>query len=409
MKSLMNNLRPTVYLFSFLFLSFLLSACKKDSLSPEQSEFFLKFFGTTANDRGFDVKQTSDGGYILFGTTQITASNTDMFLIKTDKYGNTEWEKNYGDTSLDEGNSIRITADGNFVLLGTLSVHTSFGLTKQMYLVKVSSSGGLIWEKKFGHDESDESGNCLQITNDGKYVLVGYSTQQIDSIDPLNPGNLLGVKNLYIVKSDENQNFVERNYGYKYEDEANHVEIVPGTGDILVLGRTQFSGTDYNFLFLELQSDINATPLNSPNYGGAFDQLGESLVVLADGNRIMAGTSNNDVYVAKVANDLQNKVWEKTFGDVGPDLGKDVKQTDDNGFVVVGSKYNGANSDIYLIKLDENGNMVWEYTYGGSGDEMGETVEQTEDGGYIIIGSSGPLENQTICLLKVTAEGKLSK
>ena len=71
-----------------------LSGCESDTISPEQADTFVKFFGSSFEDIGYDVKQTSDDGYIVTGSTTISevvndkevALNTDLFLMKTDKY-----------------------------------------------------------------------------------------------------------------------------------------------------------------------------------------------------------------------------------------------------------------------------------------------------------------------------------
>ena len=76
-------------------------------------------FGGSENDLGYSVQQTSDGGYILFGTTEsYGAGDYDFWLIKTDAQGNKEWERTFGGTEDDWGWSVQRTSDGGYILLG---------------------------------------------------------------------------------------------------------------------------------------------------------------------------------------------------------------------------------------------------------------------------------------------------
>jgi hypothetical protein len=82
--------------------------------------------------------------------------------------------------------------------------------------------------------------------------------------------------------------------------------------------------------------------------------------------------------------------WEKTFGGRGDDWGFSVQQTSDGGYIIVGSttSFGSGEFDVYLIKVDANGNMQWSRTFGGREDDWGSSVQQTRDGGYIIVGET---------------------
>ena len=81
-----------IYFFSIATL--ILVSCNKDfTISPEQADSFIKLFGSFQWDQGVDVKQTADGGYAILGTTTTPEKGTDLYLIKTDKYGNKDCNK----------------------------------------------------------------------------------------------------------------------------------------------------------------------------------------------------------------------------------------------------------------------------------------------------------------------------
>jgi hypothetical protein len=133
---------------------------------------WAKIFNS-AYDVGNCVRQTSDGGYIIVGYTGLGPFNyNDVYLIKTDSSGNLLWSKTYGGTNEDEGYSVQQTSDGGYIIAGA---SYSFGAGNyDAYLIKTDSAGNVLWSNVFGGPNSD-SFNSVQRTTDGGYVLAGIS------------------------------------------------------------------------------------------------------------------------------------------------------------------------------------------------------------------------------------------
>jgi len=85
-----------------------------------------------------------------------------------------------------------------------------------------------------------------------------------------------------------------------------------------------------------------------------------------------------------------NKIWEKAYGGSKNEEAYSVQQTKDGGYIVAGLTYSigSGGKDVYIIKLDRNGNKVWDKTYGGNGWDEAFSIQQTIDGGYIVAGFS---------------------
>jgi hypothetical protein len=132
-----------------------------------------KFFGGNNVDRGYCVKQTSDSGYILTGyTSSFGAGLDDMWLIKTDKSGSTQWTKTFGGTGRDYGHSVQQTADGGFIAAGYTLSYGAGG--DDVFLVKTDTAGNLEWQKTYGGSSSD-IGYSIQETTDGGYIITGHT------------------------------------------------------------------------------------------------------------------------------------------------------------------------------------------------------------------------------------------
>jgi len=129
-----------------------------------------KIFGGSSYEEAFAVQQTADGGYIIAGDTDsYGAGRTDVYLVKTDASGNVTWDSVFGASGFDHGYAVDQTTDGGYIIAGTT---TSYGAGGDFYLVKADASGNLTWDVAFGGSEFDCAFDVTQ-TTDGGYILVG--------------------------------------------------------------------------------------------------------------------------------------------------------------------------------------------------------------------------------------------
>lgn len=134
------------------------------------NEEWTQTFGGSEQDMGRCVKQTLDGGYIIVGDTYSYGSGSmDIWLIKTSSTGQSQWTKTFGGTSSDNGRLVEQTSDGGYIIVGTTNSYGSD--PSHVWLIKTNSMGDLQWSKTLG--DGGDTGKSVQQTVDGGYFIVG--------------------------------------------------------------------------------------------------------------------------------------------------------------------------------------------------------------------------------------------
>jgi len=333
-------------------------------------------YGGTGDDQGNSVQQTSDGGYIVTGTTySFGAGNGDVWLIKTDASGDTLWTRTYGGIQYDYGYSVQQTSDGGYVIAGNTASYG--GGYDDFYLIKTNVSGDTIWTRTYGFGRAfSSSAFSAQQTQDGGYIVAGRL------------GN-----DVYLVKTNASGDTLwTKTYGGTGDDAGYSVQQTQD-GGYIVAGRTNSYGPDGVYV---IKTDASGDTLWTRTYGGTVSSAGYSVRQTADGGYIIAGEidphggGSYDVYLIKT-NASGDTLWTRTYGGTVGEGGRFAQQTPDGGYIVAGgtSSFGAGGWDVWLIKTNASGDTLWARTYGGTGTDIAFSAQQTTDGGYIIAGETG--------------------
>ena len=318
----------------------------KFTSSPKKGKSFFQFskpLGEGYNHNANSVQQTNDGGYIVLAGSS---------LIKFKPDGKKEWDEALGGI----GVHVDINTDGNY-----------FVVRRDAYVSLHNSEGKTIWEK----DLVEGSLISGQQTSDGGYIISGDSGTWIDTFKGL------------LLKIDSSGDEVWRKiFGGSSKDGGGNLHSVKQTSD----GGYIFTGNYASYL---LKTDSQGNQEWKKNYEAGIH--GSSIGLTVDGGYILSG----ETFLVKT-DSLGDQEWKNLFTDWAIILS--VHQTIDGGYIYTGRE----DYDFYLGKTDSQGSEVWRKYFG---EGVGRDVKQTTDGGYIIIGTigigGGPV------LIKTDSEGNI--
>lgn len=374
-----------------------------DDKEATPEEEWNKTFGGPHSEWGWSVLQTSGGGYIIVGyTNSYGAGGTDVWLIKTDSFGNELWNKTFGGSDFDVGRSIQRTSDDGYIIAGWTR---SYGAgDKDVWLIKTDFFGNEQWNRTFGGLGWDES-YSVQQTYDGGYILVG-DTKSYGA----------GGRDVWLIKTDSfgNEQW-NRTFGGSYYDECRTVQQTYD-GGFIVSGYTSSYGAGGNDVWL-IKTDFSGNEEWNKTFGGLDNDVSRSAQQTSDSGYIISGWTLSygagvrDIWLIKT-DSSGNEEWNKTFGGLNDDRSYSVRQSSDGGYIVAGttSSYGAGSYDGLLIKTDSLGNEDWNITFGGLDGDVCRYVLRTSDEGYVISGytKSYGAGMKDAWLIKLSAEEKMS-
>jgi RHS repeat-associated protein len=238
--------------------------------------------------------------------------------------------------------SERVLAEHNgFYYLG-ITANTGFGNSDYL-IIKIDKDGNKIWEKNFGGSGWDHVMSVV-VDNNGYIYAGGQSDSPVGGSKSESFRGGEGYADFWVIKIDQNGNKIwDKVYGGDGGDFLNSILLL-NDGNLLLAGGST-SGIGYE------KSEENS---------------GES-----------------DSWILKVNPD-GNKIWDKSVGGLQYDEAVKVIKANDEGFIVGAIINNGA--DFGVFKIDESGNVMWEKKIGDEAIELMETITSGIGGGYVVSG-----------------------
>jgi hypothetical protein len=352
------------------------------TVTPEPAIFWATIYGGTGNEKAFAVQETSDNGYYVFGdSTSFAARSYDFFVLKLDSLGNLSWSKTFGGGEDDYGYYGVETSDSGFIIAGRTY---SFGAgDSDAWIIKMMGNGVISWQTRFhggttGHDYFNE----IIETSGHNYIAAGTWAPDSNS------------RNILVMKFAENGDIIwEKGFGGTGTETACSLDSTTDNGFIISGYTNSFGQGNYDGLVIKVDSIGNLQWQKVIGSTGAEYIM--SIKHTSDEGYIMAGyydpdeTTIYDLWVIKMDTDGDVE-WQYTYGGDGSEWAESVLQTEDGGYIVCGNTNSTGNGDydVLVLKLAGNGDIEWQKTYGSTGYDRSRNIKTTSDGGYILTGNT---------------------
>jgi len=409
-------------LIAFIFVLF-------STLTNAQEIEWQNTIGGSGWDELRSVIQTNDGGSLIGGysNSNISGDKTenclgdyDFWIVKIDSNGNIQWQNTIGGSDNDYLNSVILTSDGGYMLGGTSRSNSSGDKTENSngfidyWIVKIDSIGIILWQNTIGGAGYEMLQSIIQ-TSDGGYLLGGDSFSDISGDKT---ENSIGDNDYWVVKTDslgiiQWQNTIGgslHDYFYTLLQTIDGGYLLGGFSQSNISGdKIENSNGNYDFWIIKIDSIGNLMWQNS--IGGSNDDYLYSVIKSTDGGYFLGGLSNSDIsgdktekskgfsdfWILKI-DSSGNIQLQKTIGGDSEDQLHSMTQSPDGGSLfggwsrsnISGNKTeNSYNSyDYWILKSDSLGTFVWQNNIGGNFHDYLNSVLQTAYGGYLLGGSS---------------------
>ena len=393
---------------------------------------FSKVYGGSQDDTFHEVIATTEGGFAALGFSQSVdgdiVDNTEQvnmyWLVKTDNEGNIQWSKTYGGSDDDRGEHLIQTNDGGFLLAGyTTSSDGDISQNAGFYdhwLLKLDASGNIQWERSYGFSGSDQLFSVIQ-TTDGGYFTGGFLDVSASGgdgnngfTDTNNTSNTKatqhGVGEFWGHKLDANGDMMWRRYfGGTNNDRAYQI-LEAEDGGILMVGASESNDFDItdprgSYDFWAVRIDSSGGLVWEQSYGGSEIDIAYAATKTPDGGYILIGDSrsddldvtdpkgNADVWLVKI-DDQGNLLWQKNLGGSNFESARAIIPFG-AGYALTGGArsadgdvtVNNGQNDIWIATIDLNGNLIKQQSFGGNNQDFGYGIARSQNS-LIIVGDT---------------------
>ena len=422
----------TILIFTFFF------GCVKSELSIENKNYelnYIKSFGGSNDDEANDIINTSDGGFMVIGSSSSSDGliqnkmglESDIILMKFDSDKSIEWVKNYGGSKDDRGQSVVEVSGIGYALLGYSMSNDGDASSNEGFhdnwVILIDSKGDIIWEKSYGFSGHDHAYNIIK-TKDGNLFFNGFldvtASRGLGSTKKVGKSIKHGVGEFWCHKIDLGGNILWRKYFGGTNNDRSYDSVETSDGDFLIVGSSESNDIDisspkgsYDIWVIKLSS--NGDLLWERSYGGSKYETANSIIQSADKKiHILGSTLSNDKNISFQMGSSDfwlltidsdgNLLSEQTFGGSNFDKGKKIViDSKDNLWLTGYSRsidfdfsFNNGKNDAVLIQLSKNRILKEVFEIGAEGEDIANSLIHFNENEIIVAGYSDSKEDYFI-------------
>jgi len=284
------------------------------------------------------------------------------------------------------------------------------------------------WERKFGGEEVDVS-EIQHIESKTQVVVERFGRDEARSIiEAKNKLFVLAGNTSFEQKSIETQSIawilgISQDgfpiWGQTYrrsENDAVESIIQLEDSSYVLTGKTMMKTKYFDYWLLHISKNGDSIPLLSKTYGGDFHDAANSMVVTPEGDYVLAGYSETnvdlgtDIWVIKLDKD-GNLIWDKYFGGTQDENAYSICKTYNGGYAFAGytCSKGGGHRSAWVVKVDNEGNEVWNKDFRKNEWDVATSIIETYDHGFAVVGytKGEGIVNYDLTLTKFNEDGQV--
>lgn len=310
-----------------------------------------KTLGSNNTDYAYGIDQTSDGGYVFTGAVGSTnrdvtpsAFGSEIWVVRLNATGDIQWQKTFGGSGEDYGYCIKQTTDGGFVVAGSSNsndgnVTGNHGVF-DVWILKLSATGALQWQKSYGGSNFEEA-YAIRQTADGGYLVAAQTESTDGDVTGMN-----GFYDIWILKLNALGNLVwQKSIGGAGQERPNDLVVVNGNS-CLIAGTSNSNNGDTDAWVVKL--DATGTIQWQHTYGGTGSDTATGIVQTTGGFALSGYTEsfnsgditgahpNGDGWLFKI-DDAGLLQWQKYAGSNSIDIFRSIDKTPSGDLIAAGS------------------------------------------------------------------------
>jgi hypothetical protein len=371
-----------------------------DGEVPE-AETWVLTIGDGNRDGAVAVSTAADGNFLVAGSYYAHGAGSVLWIGKLGPDGSVLWQRLIGGRGdgYYEPLSMTQTPDGDIILAGRVNL---FGdQLFDMWIVRLDASAAVIWQKSMGGTDHDAALDAV-VTGDGGLVVCGRTASFS-----------LGYDDVWVVGMDGSGAVLwQEALGGAGYDDAYAVTRTSG-GEIVVVAETSSSGSGNPDLWLLFLDESGALLRQEALGGGEYD-FGYDVLQSRDGGLVIAGSTLSfgegfyDLWLVKT-DILGSILWQETMGGGDTDGAASIVELADGNLLVAGSaqSFGRGEADAWILQLDPDGSVTRQRTLGSEGYDGAASVAEGPDGSIVIAGQTNGLGEGAMDILAagLPAEG----
>lgn len=332
----------------------------------------------------YSIAACQAGGFIATGVIRDPDNGVlSIPLVRIADDGSIIWSRMLQPFNYQVGREVIECQSGGYAIIGEISENNSDAI-----LIRTNDLGNISWYCIYGRSAFLDTATCLVECRSGGFAFAGYGQDET-----------LSTLDFWLVRTDDEGVLLWNRYYGSDLDDLCHSLIETDTGNFVLAGSTRKIGILREQGWI-IQTNSTGSENWNVTYGEYYSQICRDVIQIGNGNLVTIGITesatnqNSDGFLLSLDN-MGNMFLSTTFGGTSDEFPYAITECENSTYAVTGrineldGDYDSGN--LWLVRLNYNGEQLWTKSYGGYADDVGWSILQTLNGDFVLVGMSESL------------------